>query len=146
MKGIALVALALAALPARAPAPAAETGLRSISYQTGPCFGTCPVYRVTVYANGAGLFEGLRFTAVTGARRFRITRAHFRAFAARLAPDRPPTGERHYVGAACRQLATDQSSVEIIWRGATEQKLDVYYGCDMETNRAMFDRLAHAPS
>jgi hypothetical protein len=142
------VATAMSAWPAHAttPAAAADSQLRSISYQTGPCLGSCPVYRVTVNADGSGLFEGRRFTAVAGARRFRLTRAQFRAFAAWLAPDRPARGERHYVDDSCHEMATDQSSVEIIWRGAAEQKLDVYYGCDMETNRVMFDRLVHAPS
>ena len=41
---------------------------------------------VTVTADGSGLFEGRRHSAFQGQRRFRITPAQFRAFAARLAP------------------------------------------------------------
>ncbi|HEY0326511.1 MAG TPA: DUF6438 domain-containing protein, partial [Allosphingosinicella sp.] len=40
----------------------------SISYETGPCFGACPVYRVTVSPDGTGTVEGRRVTAVTGER------------------------------------------------------------------------------
>jgi hypothetical protein len=127
------------------PVAAAGGALRSISYEAGPCFGTCPVFRVTVNTDGTGLFEGRRFTAVTGERRFSATRAQFRAFAARLAPDRPAEGERRYGGESCRQMATDQDSVQIVWSGAAEQRLNVYFGCDMERNRAMFDRLRAAP-
>lgn len=139
--------IAALASSACATIPASDSGLRSISYETGPCFGACAVFRVTVNADGTGLFEGRRFTAVTGERRFPVTPAQFGAFAARLAPDRPAEGERRYAGPPlCRQMATDQDSVEIIWRGAGEQRLYVYYGCDMERNRPMFDRLRAAPA
>jgi len=137
-------ALALTAC-ATMPADAADRGLRSISYEAGPCFGACPAYRVIVYADGTGLFEGRRFTAVSGERSFTVTPAQFRAFAAGLAPDRPAQGERRYAGESCRRMATDQDSLEIVWRGTGEQRLNVYYGCDMERNRAMFERLRAAP-
>lgn len=139
------VALALSAC-ATMPADAGDRPLRSISYAAGPCFGACPVFRVTVNSDGTGVFDGGRFAAVTGERRFMVTPAQFRAFAARLAPYRPATGERRYSGESCRRMATDQDSVEIVWRGAAEQRLNVYYGCDMEANRAMFDRLRSAPN
>lgn len=46
-------------------APAAPaTG--SVSLERGPCFGTCPVYKVTVDRSGAVRFEGRRFVADTG--------------------------------------------------------------------------------
>jgi hypothetical protein len=140
-----IVAFALSAC-ATMPADAGGRQLRSISYAAGPCFGACPVFRVTVNSDGTGIFEGGRYAAVTGERRFTITPAQFRAFAARLAPYRPAAGERHYAGETCRRMATDQDSVEIVWRGAGEQRLNVYYGCDMETNRAMFERLRSAPT
>ena len=141
----AAIALALSAC-ATMPADAGGGRLRSISYAAGPCFGACPVFRVTVNSDGTGVFNGGRFAAVTGERRFTVTPAQFRAFAARLAPYRPAAGERLYSGESCRRMATDQDSVEIVWRGAAEQKLNVYYGCDMEANRAMFERLRSAPT
>jgi hypothetical protein len=141
----ALGPIALMALSACATAPDVGGGLRSITYETGGCFGACPVFRLEVNADGAGLFEGRRFTAATGERRFTVTPAQFGAFAARLAPDRLAEGERRYVGESCRQMATDQDSVQIAWSGAAEQRLYVYYGCDMARNRAMYDRLRAAP-
>ena len=43
----------------------ADSALR-ITLQRGPCFGTCPVYSVTLDSSGAVLFEGRRFVADTG--------------------------------------------------------------------------------
>ena len=140
--------LPLAGLAAFALPSSAAAQLTSITYETGPCFGACPVYRVTVNANGTGVFEGRRFTALRGTRRFRLSVAQFRAFAGRLAPLRPARGVLHYDRPPlCRAMATDQSSLDVRWRGAGgEQGLDVYFGCDMETNRAMIDRLTGAPA
>jgi hypothetical protein len=135
--------LAALAFPSHATAQ-----VTSITYETSACFGTCPVYRVTVNANGTGIFEGRHHTAVTGRRRFRLSAAQFRAFASHLAPLRPARGAVHYDGPPrCRAMATDQSSVDVRWRGPSgEQELDVYFGCDMEANRVMIDRLVRAPA
>ena len=37
-----------------------------MSLERGPCFGTCPVYKVTIERTGAVRFEGKRFVADTG--------------------------------------------------------------------------------
>ena len=119
----------------------------SISYETGPCFGACPVYRVTVSPDGSGTFEGRRFTAVTGERSFRITPEQYRAFAAQLAPLRPAEGSVRMSGEACRQMATDLPSAEVTWFSpiGNSQSYYFYYGCDMDRNRAIADRLTRAP-
>ena len=119
----------------------------SISYETGRCFGACPVYKVTVSRDGQGLFEGRRFTTVTGERRFVVTPAQYRAFAEHLAPLRPPSGSVHLdAQPACTQMATDLPSASVTWRsGGTEQSLHYYFGCDMEARRAMAERLRAAP-
>lgn len=141
-----VLAFALAACAA-VPATGAGQGLESISYETGPCFGACPVYRFTVRADGSGTFEGRRFTAVEGVRGFRATPAQFRAFAAHLAPIRPGRGSVRYAGEACRLTATDLPSAEVTWQGrSATQSLYFYFGCDMETNRAIAQRLRAAPA
>ena len=141
---IALAALlALPACAAMAPATPVET----ITFETGPCFGACPVYRVTVNSGGDGTFEGRRFTAVTGSRPFRATPAQYRAFARQLEPLRPAAGSMRYSDDACRAMATDLPSAEVTWRSRRgEQQLYFYYGCDMERNRAIAERLSAAPS
>lgn len=146
MKSTAFLLAAALAAPASAQPPA-RGPVESISYQTSPCFGRCPVYTVTVYSNGRATFDGVRFTAVTGARNFRITPAQYRAFRRHLAPLRPASGSVRYAGRErCESMATDLPSAEVTWRGAGgEQQLHFYYGCDMQKNRAIADRLRRAP-
>ena len=146
MIGLAAIGLSVAGC-ATTPGEAAPSAVQSISYETEPCFGACPVYRVTVNRDGSGLFEGQRFTAVTGERRFSVTPAQYRAFLRQLEPLRPASGERRYSGEACETMATDLPSVDVKWRAANgaAQRLYFYYGCDMERNRAIAERLRAAP-
>lgn len=140
-------ALFLSAMPL-APALAAHGPVTSLTYETGPCFGACPVYRVTVNADGTGLFEGRRFTATSGAQRFRLTRRQYRAFLAYLAPVRPAHGEVRYQGRdMCPHMITDMPSASVVWHERrAEQTLYYYFGCDRERNRALAERLRQAPS
>jgi hypothetical protein len=145
MRNIVLTALALTALPAAAARPA--TPVQTISFETGPCFGACPVYRLHVNSDGSGTFEGIRFTAFTGTRAFRATPAQYRAFARQLEPIRPRHGTIRYAGEACRSMATDLPSADVTWRSRRgTQSLHFYYGCDMERNRAIAERLTAAPT
>ncbi|UYY79091.1 DUF6438 domain-containing protein [Sphingomonas sp. R1] len=119
-----------------------------IRYATSPCFGACPVYAVTVRPDGTGTFEGQRFTAVTGARDFRVSPAQYEAFLTRLAPYRPRSGSLRYVPGepACGQSATNMPSVEVQWDGrAGHRALSFYFGCDRARHRAMADALGSAP-
>jgi hypothetical protein len=125
-----------------------ERGVQSISYETGPCFGSCPVYRVVVDSRGNGRFEGRKDTAVVGERAFTMTREKFAAFARHLEPLRPKAGTVRYAGEACTTMATDLPSTEVVWTGADgeRQTLYFYHGCDMEKNKALSDRLEEAQS
>jgi hypothetical protein len=145
MKRIFFFSLALTALPLRA-APPPATPVETIVYETGPCFGRCPVYRVTIDSNGNGSFEGIRFTAVTGVRPFRAGPAQYRAFAARLEPIRPRQGSMRYEGAICGPMITDMPSAQVTWRSLRgAQSLYFYYGCAPQRNRAIAERLTSAP-
>jgi len=146
MKSITLAAMALMAPPASPAAARPATPVQTISFETGPCFGRCPVYRFHINSDGSGIFEGIRFTAVTGSRPFRATTAQYRAFARQLAPIRPARGSIRYEGRACRSMATDLPSAEVTWRSRRgTQSLYFYYGCDMQRNRALAERLSAAP-
>ena len=58
MKRIApALAFALAAVAAPAQAAPRQAAVETIAYETGPCFGRCPVYQVTVFSNGRAIFE-----------------------------------------------------------------------------------------
>lgn len=140
-------ALALAALPACATMPAATSPVQTIIYETGPCFGACPVYRLTVNSDGSGTFEGRRFTAVTGTRSFQATPQQHQAFARQLEPVRPARRTVRYAGESCDTMATDLPSTEVTWRSSrAEQQLYFYHGCDMERNRPLAERLNAAPA
>jgi hypothetical protein len=145
--GVLAALAALAGCAAAVPSAEAEP-VRSIAYETGPCFGGCPVYRFIVRSDGSGTFEGRRFTAAEGTHEFSVTPDQFRAFAAHLEPLRPADGSVNYSGPdMCGTLATDLPSVTVEWEtaGADMQRLYYYYGCDMETRRALAERLRKAP-
>jgi hypothetical protein len=138
------IAMALPAASAAQPRPA--TPVETIIFETGPCFGMCPVYRVVVNSNGTGTFEGRHHTAVTGTRAFRLRPGQYQAFARHLAPLRPARGTIRYAGERCRSTATDLPSAEVTWRSRRgTQGLYFYYGCDMQRNRAIAARLTAAP-
>lgn len=123
--------------------------LQSISYETGPCFGSCPVYSFTVASDGRGSFTGKNFTAVGGTRTFEVTRAQFAAFAAALAPYRPNGEVRIAPGSErCGQAATDLPSTQVRWTGRDRRAGDhlyLYHGCTGAGNAATAQALGNAP-
>lgn len=116
------------------PSPADTAAPLSIRYETGPCFGRCPSFTVTVNDSGEGVFNGTRFTAVTGERRFTATPEQFRAFRQTLAPLRPDGEADYRMGSKlCPHAATDQASVDVRWtQGTRTDHLYYYFGCDMQ--------------
>jgi hypothetical protein len=124
------------------------TGER-IDYETGPCFGFCPVYKVSVYPGGRGVFTGIRNTNVSGEQAFTVTPEQYAAFARALAPFRPAIGDRLVQPGkpGCEHQATDLPSVDIHWTGMGRQlrRLYFYYGCNMEANAKMAEALGNAP-
>ncbi|WP_082443351.1 MULTISPECIES: DUF6438 domain-containing protein [unclassified Sphingomonas] len=120
----------------------------TITYETSPCFGTCPVYRVTIQPNGAGVFEGKRFTKVSGIRTFRASPDQYRAFAAKLQPYRPQSERLVQPGQpGCENAPTDMPSVDVRWTELSggSQHLSFYYGCRMR-EQAMNEALRSAPN
>ena len=77
-----IAAASLAACTAAAPPPPPPTAgmVETIRYETGPCFGACPVYTLTVSSDGRGVFEGRRHTAVAGIRNFAASPAQYAEF------------------------------------------------------------------
>ena len=130
--------------PAGAPVPVEAS---AITYETSPCFGSCPVYRVTVRPDGSGEFEGRRFTAVTGRRAFQAGPEAYRRFAALLAPYRPE-GERLLQPGqpGCENAPTDMPGVDVRWSDASGggAHLAFYGGCRMG-NEALADAVRGAP-
>jgi Domain of unknown function (DUF6438) len=122
--------------------------VKSITYETGPCFGTCPVYTVTVRADGTGLFTGQNHTTVTGNQAFTVTPSQYAQFVNHLAPIRPASGtERHQSGSDCTSIITDLPSTDVKWQSVDgqQQELFVYHGCRFPNSQAMVERLQQAP-
>ena len=146
------IGLALAGCSTRernwVPETVSANAVEQIEYETGPCFGNCPVFRFTLSADGKGSFVGMRHTEVTGERAFTVTPAQYRAFADRIAQYRPGMGDRIFQPGTdlCRQVATDMPSVDVHWRTPRQmqQRLYFYYGCDMEKNAEMASALGDA--
>ncbi|TPG22324.1 hypothetical protein EAH79_13440 [Sphingomonas koreensis] len=119
-------------------APPPQTGPQpietdSITLETQPCFGACPVYAVTVTPDGHGVFTGKRFTAVTGDHDFTLSRVDYRHFAEALAPYHPAGGEvRYEMGSAnCGPAPTDMPSIDVTWSSqiGSSERLHFYFGC-----------------
>ncbi|HTU09700.1 MAG TPA: DUF6438 domain-containing protein [Allosphingosinicella sp.] len=146
MKTLLFLLATTLAVPAAAQGPT-RSPTRSITYETGVCFGRCPVYSVTIYSDGRATFTGRRFTAVEGTREFRVPAGTYLSFARHLEPLRPARAENiRYSGDRCRVMATDLPSATVTWHGQGGQRsLYFYYGCDMRKNRAIADRLRRAP-
>jgi hypothetical protein len=144
---LAAMALLLAACATARGGSVGGEGGEAISYATAPCFGTCPVYRVTVRPDGTGTFVGERFTAVTGERAIVVPRDAYRRFAAVLAPYRPARERLVEPGSAdCADAPTDMPSVDVRWRGAGgERHLRFYKGC-RRSNTALAAALDQAPA
>lgn len=129
------------------PAHHQPDALDSIRYETSPCFGTCPVYSVTVSRAGNGTFQGQRFTGAAGTETFAVTREQFEAFAKALAPYRGKTGGQAG-GGNCPRMHTDDTGVRVTWTATNGriQTLSHYFGCDSPEYDAMEAGLRDAPS
>ena len=146
--GAALMLVACSHLPfGRKPVP---RGGETITYSltaAGLCLH-CLSYTITLGPDGQGIFTGGRNAAATGDRRFTATPEQVRAFTDRLREYRP-NGDVRMTGAPlCKQVSTDQDSVDVRWNGAdgSPRHLDFYAGCDVEKNRKMATALSSAPS
>jgi hypothetical protein len=117
---------------------AADSAVR-ITLERGPCFGTCPVYSVTLDGTGAVLFEGRRFVADTGISTGHVPVARIDSLVADLAAggyfdfaDRYAAGEP-----GCERYATDLPSVITEVRaGGRSKRIAHDHGC-MEAPEAL---------
>ncbi|MEO6058146.1 MAG: DUF6438 domain-containing protein [Gemmatimonadales bacterium] len=113
----------LAAACARPAPPVPETDAgpsrnaaaadRSVSLERGPCFGTCPVYLVTVDGAGNVRFEGRRFVADTGISTGTVPRARLDSLFAEVdASGYFTLADRYGAGEpGCERYATDLPTI-----------------------------------
>lgn len=115
------------------PAPdGGSTGTAEVTLERGPCFGTCPVYRVSLSGDGTVEFVGTRFVSRVGTDTGRVTpsavdslvraleTAGYFAFADQYLPDTP----------ACGRYASDAPTVTItVHRAAGDKAVRHDHGC-----------------
>jgi Domain of unknown function (DUF6438) len=109
----------------------ADSAVR-VTLERGPCFGTCPVYAVTLDGSGAVLFEGRRFVANTGISTGSVPSARVDSLVAELIAggyfdfaDRYRAGEP-----GCERYATDLPSVITEVRaGGRRKRIEHDHGC-----------------
>ena len=62
----------------------AQSPITKVALERTACFGTCPVYKLTVHRSGAVEFEGNDHVRAKGLRHDRITAADFARIAAKI--------------------------------------------------------------
>jgi hypothetical protein len=103
---------------------------QSVEFETTPCFGSCPVFKITVFSDDKGRYEGGRFVAQKGAHEFTATPKQLEAFFDRIGKFRPQGAVRYDIGHCPVPAHTDASSVEVRWKGpAGEDSLHWNLGC-----------------
>ncbi len=73
-----LLAIALAACTVATPQPTAPTATPDysslqITLERTACFGTCPIYKLTIHGDGLVEYDGERFVTVTGHQTSQLT-------------------------------------------------------------------------
>lgn len=126
-------------------AATSDPPIQSMTYATMPCQGSCPVYTVTVQADGAGVFTGIGNTAVGGKRRFTATPRQVAEFFHELQPYLP-VGELLLTGLDdCEIYAAGLPSVDVEWTGGSTGHLLFDYGCDLDAHGLLAAALRTAP-
>jgi hypothetical protein len=75
MRALGVAALLLVLTAAGGSRAASTSSAFQVRLERTACFGTCPIYSVTVRADGRVVFVGKRFVAATGVRRARLSKA-----------------------------------------------------------------------
>ncbi len=78
---VAAAVLSACSLVAKTPTPRTIPADFQVTIERGPCFGACPVYKLSVLADGAATYDGIQFVDVEGNQTARLTAEEVRAFA-----------------------------------------------------------------
>lgn len=126
--------------------PSVPASGETISYSVGPCFGFCPVYTVSVTADGHVAFEGERHTATLGRQERDGGAQAYRAISTSLAAYRPATGTT--ADTECESRMSDQQHYRIIWTSAdgTQTVLQHDKGCRSAKNDQLNKAMENLPS
>jgi len=106
-----------------------------ITLERTACFGSCPMYTLTIKSDGSVTFDGKRFTKTTGIATGKISQSDFRALVAEFVniyyfslPDAYTPGTKE-----CPQRITDMPSANTSIRlNGRAKTVAHYYGCGTE--------------
>ena len=114
-----------------APAKAIVPSIRYVSLSRTACYGTCPVYSVTIDADGSITFQGREFVKSLG-KQTKHSETAFAAVTKLVQESGFAQWKERYVNAAdgCREHWTDNPSLFIVVDYGDHQKnLHYYRGC-----------------
>lgn len=125
------IVLAAATLASCATAADTSGPVQKVTFETEACYGSCPVFSITVDAEGNGTYRGKHYVAKKGDYTFTATPAQLQAFLDRLAPFRPD-GKAAYGYERCSgPIATDNAAVNVTWEADGKMdSLSWYLGCE----------------
>src|ERR1043165_285581 len=104
-------ALAVATIAALSNCTAKTSSLSTASFERTPCFGTCPVYRVSVTGSGTIRFEGIRNVDSIGVFNGQIDAAAVRKLARAFDDAKYFTLQTSYGQANCQPYGTDAARI-----------------------------------
>jgi hypothetical protein len=123
-----LLILATAALAACRPraTPPPEADVEQITLERQPCFGTCPVYTLTIHGDGLVEYNGLDFVDVTGPQTANIDPAAVQSLGDAIAR----AGYLDFEDAYTNQDVTDLPTVitSITFADGTTKRVNHYHG------------------
>jgi acetamidase/formamidase len=113
----------------------ANANADQITLERSACFGTCPVYKLTIKGDGTVTFEGKRFTKTTGTANGKISQSDFRALVGEFEKiDYFSLADAYTPGTKqCPRSMTDLPSADtsITVKGKSKSVAH-YYGCGSE--------------
>lgn len=132
--------------PAAAPDNAVVRDPVAISYESHGCYGSCPVYRVTVRSDGSADYVGRDHVLVRGKRRLHMGADRFRRLADYLAPIKPARGSIPSAGVECN--VNDGPTRSVQWVGADGARQGLCAGShnELPDPNLTYERLNKAPA
>lgn len=145
----ALTACAAPANPdADAPAPGLQTGDRgSITLEETPCFGFCPVYKMTLNSDGSYILDGGRHSRTEGVQEGELQSAAYDRAAGALREAEFDSRPKQIVMGepSCKTPHTDAQTAIITWeRPEGTKQVRFYKGCDLPAMETAVESLRAA--
>ncbi len=94
------------------------------------CYGTCPIYILTVKADGSVLFEGKGFTKIVGKAEAKISKDKIEELIKEFENADYFNLNGKYDSKNCYQVTDNPSAITSIQINGKQKSVDHYYGCE----------------